>query len=71
MENEQEKLPYKFSAASNPVIVEISRKRDLPDLAPIAGSPVIRWILGAISFIIPLVVYYFTTCPVIYFGDAG
>jgi hypothetical protein len=71
MENEQEKIPYRFSTNSNPVVAKFNRVRDLPPLAPITGSPIIRRILGAFSFIIPLVVYYFTTCPVIYFGDAG
>jgi len=28
-------------------------------------------LLGALTLLAPLVLYYFTTCPVIYYGDAG
>ena len=34
-------------------------------------STLIPIILGALAFIISLTIYYGTTCPVIYYGDAG
>ncbi len=33
--------------------------------------PFLDRLLGAFSLVLPLVLYYITTCPVVYFGDAG
>jgi len=38
---------------------------------PFESKPSLNRLAGAASLVISLVVYYFTTCPVIYFGDAG
>lgn len=39
--------------------------------APINANSLLNRILGVIAIIAPLVLYYLTTCPVVYFGDAG
>jgi len=43
--------------------------------APVSPAPPRRpfldRLLGALSLVLPLVLYYITTCPVVYYGDAG
>ncbi|MCX6646118.1 MAG: DUF2723 domain-containing protein [bacterium] len=40
-------------------------------LPPITAKPYLIRLFGFISFFFSLFVYYLTTCPVIYYGDAG
>jgi hypothetical protein len=60
----------------NPDLVSLpfkkpEKKRKPVVLPPITAKPYLIRLLGLISFFLPLFVYYLTTCPVIYYGDAG
>ncbi len=60
--------PAQPSAELEPSRPIISSPAFLP---PISGRPLLHRILGILIIAIALVIYYATTCPVIYYGDAG
>ncbi|HEX9745273.1 MAG TPA: DUF2723 domain-containing protein [bacterium] len=53
------------------VSVNQEKKVKVPIFSGMTGSPLIHRIFGAVVLIQSIIVYYATTCPVIYYGDAG
>jgi hypothetical protein len=51
--------------------IQPGSKTGVEILPPISGHPWVIRILGLVSLLTPLFLYYLTTCPVVYFGDAG
>lgn len=67
--SEQYELPFKSTV--NRKDKKPEKKRMPVTLSPITAKPWLIRLFGLIALLFSLFIYYLTTCPVLYYGDAG
>lgn len=67
----EERATIDSQPPENPDAPSSTPMNSMITLPPVQGSPFFHRVIGLLVITASLVIYYTTTCPVIYFGDAG